>query len=102
MSPRVIKSAQSGGMCEESPDVNAWMGETTRFDRVRAITSAGKQPRPVSEVASAAQVPEDEARQHAEQLVEDSVLLRRYSNEDDKMLYEPNPFFARDRAGTRC
>lgn len=80
-------------MGEESSGVDAWTGETTQFERVRVIASAAKQPRSVSEVADAAQVPEDETRRHVEQLVEDGVLLRRYNDDAGEVLYEPNEFY---------
>lgn len=80
-------------MDEDEPGLAAWQAETTPCERIRAVTAAIPHPESVRDVAETTGVEETVAGECLEDLVDEGVLVRRVSDEDEEMLYEPNEFY---------
>jgi len=80
-------------MTDDAPGVEAWMEQTSAFDRVRSVAGTVRQPRPVSWIADEAAVAENTARDHLERLVELNVILER--DRQGTAMYAPDPLHTR-------
>lgn len=80
-------------MPDDAPGVDAWVAQTSAFDRVRSVATTLSQPQPVSYIATEAHVAENTARGHLDRLVEMNVLLKR--DDAGTAEYAPDPLHLR-------
>lgn len=80
-------------MTDDAPGVDAWVEQTSAFDRVRSVAATLSHPRPVSYIASEAHVAENTARSHLDRLVDMNVLLK--DDQGGTAVYAPDPLHVR-------
>jgi len=80
-------------MSEATDGVEAWIENTSAFDRVQSIARIVSEPKPVSYIAEEAYVAENTARDHLGRLVELNVLLESESGGTTR--YSPDPLHIR-------
>lgn len=80
-------------MSEDTGGIDAWVEQTTAFDRVRSVAGTVTRPRSVAWIADEAAVAENTARDHLDRLVELNVLLKH--DREGTATYAPDPLHTR-------
>lgn len=82
-------------MSDEDAEIEQWKKLTTTFERVNTVSQTLSKPRSAQYIAQEAAVPENDARDHLNRLVERGAL-RQYS-ESGSTLYGPDPSYTREQ-----
>lgn len=80
-------------MTTDDTGVDAWIAETTAFDRVQSVATSRDEPASAATVADEAHVAENTARDHLERLVEMNVVLA--DERGGTTVYGPDPLHTR-------